>query len=193
MGRCKYISRTGLVVPWVTVCYVSMIMKEELYEIFKALNDADVRYIVAGGLAVIAHGYIRLTSDVDLIIDLERENLLAGLKALETVGYVPRLPVSGEQFCDPDLRKFWIQEKNMLVFPLWKPSEANGLIVDVFVDYPFEFSAELANAKWMDTETGARIPFVGLDLLMQMKQNAARPKDLEDLRRLRAIEEDDDE
>ena len=81
----------------------------------------------------------------------------------------------------------------MLVFPLWKPSEANGLIVDVFVDYPFEFSAELANAKWMDTETGARIPFVGLDLLMQMKQNAARPKDLEDLRRLRAIEEDDDE
>jgi hypothetical protein len=99
-------------------------MKEELHEIFKVLNEADVRYIVAGGLAVIAHGFIRLKGDVELIIDLERENLLAGLTALEGIGYVPRLPVTGEQFCDSNLRKSWMLEKNMLVFPLWKPSQA---------------------------------------------------------------------
>lgn len=168
-------------------------MKQELHTIFKSLNDGDVRYIVAGGLAVIAHGFIRLTSDVDLIIDLEHDNLLAGLTALEKIGYVPRLPVTGEQFCDPDLRKSWIQDKNMLVFPLWKPSEANGLIIDVFVDYPFDFSDELSNAKRMETETGENVPFVGIDLLIQMKEKAARPKDLEDLRRLRAIQEDVDE
>ncbi len=78
----------------------------------------------------------------------------------------------------------------MLVFPLWKPAEANGLIIDVFVDYPFEFSDELEKAKWMDTDTGEHVPFVGLDLLKQMKQEAARPKDLEDLRHLHAIEEE---
>lgn len=168
-------------------------MKQELHEIFKALNDAEVRYIVAGGLAVIAHGFIRLTTDVDLIIDLEPNNLSAGLTALEKIGYVPRLPVTGEQFCDPDIRTSWIQEKNMLVFPLWKSTEADSLTIDVFVDYPFEFSDELENALRMDTETGQTVPFVGIDLLMRMKKEAARPKDLEDMRRLRAILEDSDE
>jgi hypothetical protein len=168
-------------------------MKQELHAIFKALNEAEVRYIVAGGLAVIAHGFIRLTTDVDLIIDLEPNNLSTGLKALENIGYVPRLPVTGDQFCDPDIRKSWIQDKNMLVFPLWKPSEANGLTVDVFVDYSFEFSDELENALRMDTETGQTVPFLGIDLLLKMKKEAARPKDMEDVRHLQAIQEDSDE
>jgi hypothetical protein len=30
---------------------------------------------VAGGLAVVAHGYVRLTMDIDLIIQLEDKNL----------------------------------------------------------------------------------------------------------------------
>ena len=35
----------------------------------RALNDASVRFLVAGGLAVNAHGYLRLTYDVDLVVD----------------------------------------------------------------------------------------------------------------------------
>ena len=31
-----------------------------------ALNQAGVRYLIAGGLAVNAHGYVRLTMDIDL-------------------------------------------------------------------------------------------------------------------------------
>ena len=37
--------------------------------IFLALNNAGVRYLVAGGLAVVAHGFVRFTNDVDLIVD----------------------------------------------------------------------------------------------------------------------------
>ena len=33
--------------------------------IVRALNAANVRYLVAGGLAVNAHGYARFTNDVD--------------------------------------------------------------------------------------------------------------------------------
>lgn len=40
-----------------------------------ALEKAGVRYLVAGGLAVNAHGYLRFTKDVDLVIQLEAENL----------------------------------------------------------------------------------------------------------------------
>ena len=34
--------------------------------LFKTLNDAGVRYVVVGGLAVVLHGHARLTVDVDL-------------------------------------------------------------------------------------------------------------------------------
>ena len=42
--------------------------------IVRALNDAGVRYLVAGGLAVNAHGYLRFTKEADLVLDLTRNN-----------------------------------------------------------------------------------------------------------------------
>ena len=43
--------------------------------LFKALNEGHVRYLVAGGLAVVAHGYLRLTADIDLMLDMDPGNL----------------------------------------------------------------------------------------------------------------------
>ena len=156
-------------------------MKNEVQQIVEVLNNAHVRYVVAGGLAVIAHGYLRLTMDIDLVIDLERDNLLRGLNTLEKVGYKPRLPVTNEQFANAQTREGWIKEKNMMVFPLWNPSEANGMLVDIFVKCPFDFADEYAKAKWMEIEGGPQVPFVGLDCLLRMKEIAARPKDLVDI------------
>ncbi len=39
--------------------------------IVQALNTANVQYLIVGGLAVNAHGYERLTRDVDLVIGLD--------------------------------------------------------------------------------------------------------------------------
>ena len=156
-------------------------MKKEVQQIVEALNNAHVRYVVAGGLAVIAHGYLRLTMDIDLVIDLERDNLLRGLNALKMVGYKPRLPVTNEQFANAETRESWIKDKNMMVFPLWNPSEANGMVIDVFVKCPFDFADEYAKAKWMELDDGTKVPFVGLDCLLRMKEMAARPKDLVDI------------
>jgi predicted nucleotidyltransferase len=159
-------------------------MKDEVRRITTALNEASVRYVVAGGLAVVAHGYLRMTMDVDLVIDLERDNLLRALHALERVGYKPRLPVAMEQFADAGIRESWINEKHMLVFPLWNPADENGVVVDVFVKCPFDFADEYARAKWMEFD-GQRVPFVGLDCLLKMKAAAARPKDLADIEYLK--------
>ena len=38
---------------------------ESVSAIVEALNAAKVRYLVAGGLAVVAHGYLRFTNDLD--------------------------------------------------------------------------------------------------------------------------------
>lgn len=66
-----------------------------------ALNAAGVRYVIVGGLAVMAHGYQRTTVDLDLVVQLVPQNLLTALEALASLGYQPRIPVSAEQFADP--------------------------------------------------------------------------------------------
>ena len=114
--------------------------------IVRALNEAQVQYLVVGGLAVNAHGYERFTKDVDLVIGLERENILRGLKALIAIGYQPRIPVLPEQFADPVLREQWRRDKQMVVLQLWSDVHRRTPI-DVFTYEPFDFAKELSRAK----------------------------------------------
>lgn len=71
---------------------------DTLESVAKALDRHGVRFIVVGGLAVAAHGYVRNTVDVDFVIRLEPANIHAAFAALAELGYVPTVPVSGEQF-----------------------------------------------------------------------------------------------
>ena len=73
---------------------------DDVRTILRALNDANVRYLIVGGLAVVAHGYVRFTQDIDLVIQLERENVLRAMNALTTIGYRPLIPVDAAQFAD---------------------------------------------------------------------------------------------
>ena len=45
--------------------------------IIAALNAANVRYLVVGGLAVVAHGHVRFTADLDLVLELQEDNVKA--------------------------------------------------------------------------------------------------------------------
>ena len=76
-------------------------MKLTSFEIIvRALNAAEVRFLVVGGLAVNAHGYLRFTNDVDLVIRLTEKDILAAFKALENIGYKPIAPVTAEEFAN---------------------------------------------------------------------------------------------
>ena len=46
-----------------------------LRQLLERLVEAEVRFILVGGLAVNAWGYMRATQDVDVVPDPERENL----------------------------------------------------------------------------------------------------------------------
>lgn len=48
---------------------------EDVARVCSALNDANVRYVLIGGFAVIVHGGGRFTKDVDLLIDDAPENV----------------------------------------------------------------------------------------------------------------------
>ena len=48
--------------------------RRSVESLVRALNEAGVRYLIVGGLAVVAHGHARFTGDVDLVVDLEADN-----------------------------------------------------------------------------------------------------------------------
>jgi hypothetical protein len=151
------------------------------------LNEAGVRYLVVGGLAVNAHGYERLTRDVDLVIGLEPGNITRGLQALFAIGYAPAIPVTAEEFADPARRAKWRADKNMLVLKLWSGAHRRTPI-DVFVYEPFDFDREYAAAKLVQIASGVTTPVIGYAGLLDMKTKAGRERDLADVAALRKLD-----
>ena len=100
--------------------------------ILRALNEARVDYIIAGGVAVVAHGYMRFTADLDVILHLEKNNVLNAMKALKKLGYKPRAPVAMESFADEKERQRWIDEKNLNVLSFWSKDHV-ATEIDIFV------------------------------------------------------------
>jgi hypothetical protein len=71
----------------------------DLHALLEALNAADVHFVVIGGVAVGAHGYVRGTEDLDLVPDPDPENLKRLMEALRKLDST--LPTVGERPFDP--------------------------------------------------------------------------------------------
>lgn len=160
--------------------------RSSLAALFRALEDAGSRYLVAGGLAVLAHGVLRLTADVDLVLDLEPPHPEPALRAFATLGLRPLVPVPLAAFGDASQRRLWIQEKHARVLPLGSERHPT-LRVDLFLEPPFDFRAAHARCHRADVEPGLEVPFVSLDDLLVMKRAAGRPQDLADVDRLERV------
>jgi len=154
--------------------------------IFRALNDAHVEYVVVGGLAVNAHGYARLTMDVDLVVRLQADNIERAFAALGTLGYRPSVPVTARQFSDPAQREVWQRTRHMRVLNL--VSDRFPLTaLDVFISEPFDFADEYARSVRLPFAPGVEVPVLRLEALLKMKQLAARPQDAADVDALKRI------
>jgi hypothetical protein len=158
-----------------------------LEAIFLALQKAETRYLVVGGVAVVAHGHRRFTHDLDLVLDFSSKSTIDGLKALQSLGYQPRIPVDILHFADPQLRKQWQEEKEMKVFNLFSPQYPD-VTIDLFPSEPFVFEAEYKSAIWYDLASNLKIPVVSIDRLITMKLEANRPQDQIDIEKLRKIQ-----
>lgn len=155
--------------------------------LFKALNDADVKYVVVGGFATVLHGYARLTMDVDLMVDLAPQEATRAVQTLESLGFKPRAPVPAVQFADAAKRQEWIEQKGMKVFSFHNPANPM-LTVDVFVQHPIPFTDLRARAERMVIE-GVPVYICSIEDLITLKQQAGRPLDLLDIEKLRIIQE----
>jgi hypothetical protein len=154
-------------------------------DVFEALERAGVRHVVVGGIAVVLQGHVRSTVDLDLVVDLAVEPAAAAMAALVGVGLVPRLPVEATDFADPEIRRGWVETKNLQVFSFHDP--CNPLReVDVFATHPLPFD-ELLERSVLKHVDGVAVRVASVDDLIVMKSKAGRPQDLEDIEALRRL------
>jgi hypothetical protein len=151
----------------------------------RALDKAGVRYLVAGGLAVNAHGYLRFTRNVDLVLQLAPANIVAAFRALEGIGYRPIVPVTASDLADPAKRTAWNRDKGMTVLNFLCDGHPDTP-VDVFVTEPFDFDEEYARALVKPLGSVA-VRFVSIPSLIRMKELAGRPQDKIDIEYLRKL------
>ena len=154
--------------------------------ITQALDDAQVRYLIVGGLAVAMHGYSRSTYDLDLVVQLQDENIRTALSVLEGFGYHPSAPIAAEDFADPSQRRKWVDEKGMQVINLVSDRYPETAI-DIFAFEPFDFDVEYGRAYRQQLRPGLTLQVVNLDTLIEMKRNTGRALDQMDAEELAKI------
>jgi predicted nucleotidyltransferase len=154
-------------------------------EVFREFELQGVQYLLVGGVAVNIYGYVRMTMDLDIMVDLSEDNLSRIIRVMEKLGFSPRAPVDPHDLIAKEKRDEWINKKGAVVFTfidLKKPFRQ----IDVFLTNPMSFSEAFARRKVM-VIGGLTLSVACLDDLIEMKERAGRPRDLEDASHLKRI------
>jgi predicted nucleotidyltransferase len=159
--------------------------------VIQALNVHNVRYVVAGGLAVVMHGYGRATKDIDLIVDLDPAEARKAITNLTSIGLRSRVPVDPYDFADPQQRQRWMKEKNAVVVKMIDVDHSR-FVVDLFIEAPMKFSGLFSRAKVVRLKEH-EFKICSLEDLIELKTRAGRPHDLVDIDVLREIRSRQDE
>jgi predicted nucleotidyltransferase len=154
-------------------------------ELLAYLEGAGVRFVVVGGVAVVIHGHVRLTADLDLVLDLEPANVRRTMNALDARGFRPILPVKAADFADEATRRDWVETRNLQVFSLVDPANPS-ITVDLFAKEPIPFPELWFRAEVIELG-GHPIRIASLQDLIRMKRAASRPQDLIDIKELEAL------
>jgi predicted nucleotidyltransferase len=154
-------------------------------ELLAGLDEANVRFVVVGGLAVVIQGHPRLTADVDLVIDLDAANVRRAIDALVARGLRPVLPVNAADFADEAIRRNWIESRNLEVFSM-QDQRNPLLVVDLFAREPIPFE-ELWSRADSVLLGGRTIRVASIEDLILMKRRAGRPQDTVDVQHLEEI------
>lgn len=152
--------------------------------LFDALAQHRVRYVVIGGFAVIAHGVIRTTEDLDICPDPDPENLarLATLLAETGAEQLGAGEFAGHELpydptCPEDLQR----GGNFRVMTQHGPLDVMQWVSGIEEEHAF---ARLVKSAVAADFRGAPVLVASFDDLQTMKRAAGREQDLEDLRRL---------
>lgn len=142
-------------------------------QVCQALNRSGAKYLVIGGVACVLHGYVRATTDVDILIERTLDNAGRVLDGLSTIGY--------------GFASEWTPGE-MLKRPITVIGDDPA--VDVFtVAWKVKYEQAVKRSSVVDVD-GVPIPLIAIDDLIETKRtgralDAADIEALEEIKRLR--------
>jgi hypothetical protein len=145
---------------------------EDVLTVARLLNHQGARYILVGGYALAAHGYVRMTEDVDIAVSPDMENAKKWIAALAGLPDGTTRELQGEK--DPFQSDYLHAIRINDLFTVD--------VLPAVAGVPF---TELEkHIQWLDLD-GEQIPVLDLEGLLKTKQGV-RPKDQADARVLKA-------
>jgi hypothetical protein len=143
-------------------------------DILKNLADADVEFIVGGGVACVLHGVERVTMDVDVSVHMQPDNLGKFIEVMQALGLKPRVPVAPQVLMDPVFVRMMIEEKHALVFSFLDPDQPIRH-VDVFLKADLAYESLLPDAQWVELN-GYRVRIINRTRLLAIKRAIHPPR-----------------
>lgn len=135
-----------------------------------ALARSDVDFCVVGGLAVVLNGYVRVTEDVDILVNPERRNLERMLGVLKQWG------------------EGWARDLTPDDFPVQEGSvriAEQEFDLDIFVQMRGHSLESFRPVLRYFDAAGTRVPYLGPNGLILLKQDSWRDKDQRDTQAMR--------
>ena len=145
---------------------------EKYIEILKKLHDAQIEYVLIGGVAIILYGFERLTRDIDLFIKMVPENIAK----LRNVLY--------DLFQDESIEEITFEE--LADYSVIRYGTPDGFYIDIIANIgeAFQFSdLEYEIVEYGDFEIKVASP----ETLFKLKKDTLREKDQIDLYFLRDL------
>lgn len=152
-------------------------MEPSFEKLLVVLADANVDFVLVGGLAVTLQGYVRFTEDVDILINPNPENVARMLEAL--AGY-------GEGFArELGLDDFTEEEGAIRIV-----EEAEQCQIYVFTVMSGRKYGDVIEDADVFSIHGRGIHYASKKSLISWKEKSVREKDRLDAMALRRLEED---
>jgi len=163
-------------------------MSNHINEILFALTDAEVEFVVGGGVAAVLHGVERVTLDIDLALDMDPANVEKFLHVIRGLGLQPRVPILARDLMSREAVQRMIAEKGALVFS-FVDFDRPLRHVDIFLQDNLSFG-ELNRDAWEVVIENRKIKIIGIAKLLEIKRaiSPLRDKDLIDIKELERLQ-----
>lgn len=148
-------------------------MSNDYREFLKLLSCHKVKYVIVGAHAVVAHSRPRATGDLDVFVEISKENAEKIVTVLKEFGFGSS-DLKVDDFCKPG-------------FVIQLGYEPNR--IDILTSITGVTWAESWNNKTRGIFGSSNIPvyFIGKKQLIKNKMATGRDQDLVDVKRLKSI------
>lgn len=139
----------------------------DFIEFLELLDKNKVQFLLIGGYAVILHGYVRSTSDMDIFVE-------------RTVANYENLKKTYTDFGAPIFSKDEFLDAN---FDVWSIGREPSKIDIVSQIKGITFEESIGSSEWFDIEN-IKIPYIHINHLVRNKLATGRNKDIADVEQL---------